>query len=82
MTPLLTDKDGIRISIYPREHLPPHFHATYAEDEILIEIRTGNTYTGWIPKNKLKLVLKWLEEGKNREHAERIFFELNPRLKK
>ncbi|MBK7432121.1 MAG: DUF4160 domain-containing protein [Bacteroidetes bacterium] len=82
MAPLLAEMNGIKISIFSKEHLPPHFHAAFAEDEILIEIRTGKTYEGWIPTNKLKLVHKWLKAGKNRENAERIFFELNPRLKK
>ena len=82
MAPLLADKNGIQISIYFKEHLPPHFHATYAEDEVLIEIRSGKIYKGWIPPNKLKIVQKWLKEGENRKRAEKIFFELNPRLKK
>ncbi len=82
MAPLLADKNGIKISIYFKEHLPPHFHATYAEDEVLIEIRTGKIFEGWIPSNKLKVVQKWLKKGENRKLAEKIFFELNPRLKK
>lgn len=81
MAPLLAEMNGIKISIFSKEHLPPHFHAAFAEDEILIEIRTGKTYEGWIPTNKLKLVHKWLKAGKI-EKTLKEFFELNPRLKK
>jgi len=31
--------DSIKIDVYSRDHLPPHFHAIYAEHEILIEIK-------------------------------------------
>jgi len=41
MTPLLENKDGVKIEIYSREHLPVHIHAKYAEYEALVNIRTG-----------------------------------------
>lgn len=31
---------GILIQMFWRDHAPPHFHALYAEDEALIDIRT------------------------------------------
>jgi len=33
---------------------PPHIHAIYAEYEALIEIRTGNVYSGYLPGKKLR----------------------------
>ena len=39
--------NSIKIDVYAREHLPPHFHALYAEHEMLIEISTLATYAGW-----------------------------------
>jgi hypothetical protein len=48
--------DSIKIDIYSREHLPPHFHILYAEYEELVEIETLNTYIGYVPKKQRKKV--------------------------
>ena len=32
--------NSIKIDVYSRDHLPPHFHALYAEHEVLIVIKT------------------------------------------
>jgi hypothetical protein len=37
---------GIRITMYYRDHQPPHFHAEYGDDEELIVISTLATYAG------------------------------------
>lgn len=42
-----------------RDHAPPHFHALYAEDEALIDIRTLEIIDGRLPKRALALVLEW-----------------------
>ncbi|TAK60189.1 MAG: DUF4160 domain-containing protein [Bacteroidetes bacterium] len=44
--------------MYYREHGKPHFHATYGEYEITVEIDTGNV-TGEFPKRALNHVLEW-----------------------
>ncbi|MBI5540760.1 MAG: DUF4160 domain-containing protein [Bacteroidia bacterium] len=51
--------NSIKIDIYSREHLPPHFHAIYAEYEILIIIETLETYRGNIPQAQYRQVLDW-----------------------
>jgi hypothetical protein len=33
--------DGIKICIYNGEHRPPHFHASYNEYEVVLEIESG-----------------------------------------
>jgi hypothetical protein len=50
---------GIIIYIYFREHNPPHFHAVYGEEEILIEIATLRVLTGHLPPRALGLVIEW-----------------------
>lgn len=80
MTPLLTYKDGVRIELYSREHLPLHIHARYGEFEALVEIRTGNLLGGSLPPKKIKLVREWLMEGDRRKDIEQKFYALNPRL--
>jgi len=55
---------GIVIGIFPREHLPPHFHAVYAEYQITVDIETGVVH-GDFPKRALRLVLEWMELHKD-----------------
>lgn len=50
---------GITIAMFYDEHAPPHFHATYGGDEVLINIRTLRTYKGALPRRAMKLVLEW-----------------------
>jgi hypothetical protein len=46
--------DGITINLYFNDHLPPHFHAIYAEHEALISIYEIKLIKGSLPKRKLK----------------------------
>lgn len=39
--------------------MPPHFHAIYAEHEVLIEIESLKIHRGSLPKPQQKKVLKW-----------------------
>ncbi len=50
---------GIVIRMFYSDHEPPHFHASYAEDEALIEIDTLAIYRGDLPRRALALVLEW-----------------------
>jgi hypothetical protein len=81
MAPLLLLKNGLRIEIRSREHLPPHIHVFAGDDEALVAIRSGRIFAGKLESKKLKLVNKWLETGSNRSIVEENFFELNPRLR-
>jgi hypothetical protein len=81
MAPILIDKNGVSIYMQSREHLPPHIHAFYGDDEALINIRTGEIHDGYLPGKKLKIVQQWLAEGENRKLVEENFYELNPRLR-
>jgi len=51
---------GIVIFILWREHNPPHFHARYGDDEVAIEIESGNV-NGTMSKRALNLVQEWRE---------------------
>lgn len=50
---------GILIRMYWRDHNPPHFHAYYGDDEILINIMTLETLAGSLPRRASALVLEW-----------------------
>jgi hypothetical protein len=53
---------GILIQMFWRDHAPAHFHALYAEQEALIDIRTLEVIEGCLPKRALALVLEWASE--------------------
>jgi len=55
---------GIVIGMFYREHKPAHFHATYGEYQITVEIETGVVY-GDFPKRALRLVMEWLDLHKD-----------------
>ena len=42
-----------------REHQPPHFHATYGGDEVIVSIRELEVIEGGIPSKQLKMLLGW-----------------------
>lgn len=74
--------DSIKIDVYAREHPPPHFHALFAEYEILIEIRTLDTYAGALPKKQHKAVLEWASDEGIKNRLLDAFHTLNPNLRK
>ena len=51
---------GIVITMYYRDHGPPHFHAIYGDYAVTVSIREESV-TGKFPKRALKLVLEWCE---------------------
>jgi len=79
--PTLHIINSIKIDVYPREHLPPHFHALYAEHEILIEIKTLDTYAGSLPARQHKMVIKWAGGSGIQDYLLDIFKRLNPGLR-
>jgi hypothetical protein len=50
---------GIVIAFCWEEHLPPHFHAKYSGDEVMVEIRNGTVLRGSLPSRALSLVQEW-----------------------
>lgn len=70
---------GIRVCVFSRDHLPPHFHASYGEYEALIDIREGVVIVGGLPRKKLREVLEYLAE--NQEDLLETFYQLNPQLR-
>lgn len=70
---------GIRICVFSRDHLPPHFHAFFGEYEALIDIRENKIIAGNLPKRKLHEILNYLEA--NRSDLLETFLQLNPRFR-
>lgn len=70
---------GIRICVFSRDHLPPHFHAFYGEYEALIDIREAVIIAGGLPRRKLREALEYLAQ--NRGDLLEVFYQLNPQLR-
>jgi hypothetical protein len=52
---------GIRVTMYYEDHQPPHFHAAYNGQKVLIDIMKGRVLRGAFPARQLKFVLAWCE---------------------
>jgi hypothetical protein len=46
--------------MYYNDHGPAHFHAKYGDDEIRVNIETGEILSGTFPRRAKGLVLEWL----------------------
>jgi len=53
---------GIVIQMFWRDHGPPHFHALYGDDEVLIDLRNLHVMRGSLPRRAMALVLEWADE--------------------
>ena len=60
--PTISTFYGILIQMFWKDHAPPHFHALYAEDEALIDIRTLGVMEGQLTRRALALVFEWAQE--------------------
>jgi hypothetical protein len=74
--------NSIKIDVYAREHMSPHFHALYAEHEMLVEIATLATYAGWLPPKQHRLIIQWAQMPGIKDFLLDNFKRLNPNLRK
>ena len=56
--PILCRFFGILIFMHWRDHPPPHFHATYGDEEVTVAIETGQV-TGTMSRRALALIEEW-----------------------
>ena len=50
---------GITIAMYYRDHVPPRFHARYAEHEASFAIADTRVLEGRLPRRAAALVQEW-----------------------
>ncbi|SEP43884.1 DUF4160 domain-containing protein [Nitrosovibrio sp. Nv6] len=60
--PIISTFFGIIIHMYWDDHAPPHFHANYAEYEVVIDIRTLEILRGKMSRRPMALILEWAQE--------------------
>lgn len=59
LVPRISAFYGIVITMYFRDHDPPHFHAVYGEYQAQIVISTLEPLFGELPPRALRLVREW-----------------------
>ena len=59
--PRLSAFYGIVITMYCRDHPPPHFHGSYSRDSAQVDIETLQVLDGWLPPRALRLIQEWGE---------------------
>jgi hypothetical protein len=60
---------GIVITMYAKDHVPPHFHARYGDEQALFSIENGEVIEGSISRRALRLIQDWTEL-----HRDELFF--------
>lgn len=50
---------GIKIFMNWQDHQPPHFHAVYGGEEVLVTIKDLEVVAGTMPGKQLKMLLGW-----------------------
>jgi hypothetical protein len=56
---LLAIVDGVRITVYPNDHPPPHVHTVIAEHEATLSVATAELLEGSLPRPKLEAIKRW-----------------------
>ncbi|MGA2755283.1 MAG: DUF4160 domain-containing protein [Terracidiphilus sp.] len=51
--------------MYFGDHVPPHFHALYAEFEALIDIQTLEVIRGELPRRAMALVVERAQQNRD-----------------
>lgn len=50
---------GIKVYINWNDHRPPHFHAEYAWEKVIVSINDIEVLEGSMPNKQLKMLLGW-----------------------
>ena len=51
---------GIVVYMNYNDHAPPHFHARYQDQEVTVDIQTGQV-TGTMSRRALQIIFDWLD---------------------
>lgn len=54
---------NVVIKIYPREHMPPHFHVTHDDNEAIYRIDNCELIEGSLGSDDDKIVKYWFRQG-------------------
>jgi phosphomannomutase len=80
--PTISEFFGILILMYFDDHAPPHFHAKYGGDEVVIQINPIGVLRGKFPPRALSLVIEWAQKYQKNLMEEWIRAASNKKLHK
>lgn len=63
--PTIVELGNIQIRVYPRDHLPPHFHISTPDGEAMILIADLSVLKGRLRRSDLKVALRWAQQNRN-----------------
>jgi phosphomannomutase len=65
---------GIVVRMFFNDHTPPHFHAEYGGEEVIIAIGNLATISGKLPARAMGLLIEWatLHQAELHEQWERM----------
>ncbi|QBK29169.1 DUF4160 domain-containing protein [Roseitalea porphyridii] len=58
--PRIASVEGVAIYMYADDHPPPHVHARFAGDDMMVEIENAGVLRGDLPAGKKQAVLAWV----------------------
>jgi hypothetical protein len=61
--PQISSFRGIRVTMYHKDHPPPHFHVRYAGQKAIITIDSPKIWAGSIPPTQFNLIKDWAIEN-------------------
>lgn len=50
---------GVSITMFHRDHAPPHFHAYYGGHAASVDTRSGDVVRGRLPRRVARMVKRW-----------------------
>ena len=56
---------GIIIAMFAKDHLPPHFHARYGDENAYFSIEKGELLEGKMSRRAIRLIQDWSELHRN-----------------
>ena len=62
--PTLVEIGNLQIRLYPRDHLPPHFHISTPYGEAMMLIADQSLYHGRLRKRDLQIARDWARANK------------------
>ncbi len=57
--PTISRFQGVVVQMFYNDHPPPHFHAQYNEDEVIVGISPLEVLRGEVPGNIMRKILPW-----------------------
>ena len=67
--PAICEFYGITIFMYYNDHAPPHFHARYGGQRVLIGINPIRVLAGALPPRAGRMVVEWAAARQEQLHA-------------